>query len=339
METDRITGPQKAAIFLFAIGEELASQIVKKLDEEEIKRLGGTMAKGSSITPKMLDNIFTEFNELASSVPGSMAIGPSRGSQFIKNVLAKSVDAGRAKILLEEMQGETRWDLFQQIKRLDPKTLANFLKNEHPQTISLILAHLDSTQTAGILADLPAPLQTDVIYRIAELENVPPAILEEIDQALQEGISMLENVEGRKIGGIRAVAEILNQMDSSVESAILKGIEEQKQGLADEIRKHMFVFEDLLQVDDRGIMAILKEVTNEVLQLALKTGSEELKEKIFKNMSERAAQMLKEDLEVMGPVRLRDVEGAQQNIIKVGKKLESEGKVVLTGKGKEEIFV
>ena len=339
METDRISGPQKAAIFLFAIGEELASQIVKKLDEEEIKRLGGSMAKVSSITPKMLDNIFTEFNELASSTTGTIAIGPSGGSQFIKNVLAKAVEAGKAKSLLEEMQEETKWNLFQQIKRLDPKTLANFIKNEHPQTISIILAHLDSNQTAAILGDLPGPLQTEVIYRIAELENVPPAILEEIDQALQEGISLLQNVEGRKIGGIRSVAEILNQMDSSVESAILKGIEEQKQGLADEIRKLMFVFEDLLQVDDRGIMAILKEVTNEVLQLALKTASEELKEKIFKNMSERAAQMLKEDLEVMGPVRLKDVEGAQQNVIKVAKKLESEGKIVLAGKGKEEVFV
>ena len=339
METERIPGLQKAAIFLFAIGEELASQIVKKLDEEEIKRLGGTMAKVSSITPSMLDNIFTEFGELASSIPGSVAMGPSGGRQFIKNVLAKAVDAGKAKTLLEDMQGETRWDLFQQIKRLDPKTLANFIKNEHPQTISLILAHLDSTQTAAILSDLPGPLQTEVIYRIAELENVPAAILEEIDQVLQEGISMLQNVEGGRINGIRSAAEILNQMDRSVESAILKGIEEQKQGLADEIRRHMFVFEDLCQADDREVMAILKEVTNEVLQLALKTASEELKEKIFKNMSERAAQMLKEDLEVMGPVRLKDVEGAQQNIIKVAKKLESEGKIVLASKGKEEIFV
>ena len=339
MEPDRITGPQKAAIFLFAIGEELASQIVKKLDEEEIKRLGGSMAKVSSITPKMLDNIFIEFTELVSSTNGPIAINPSGGGQFIKNVLAKAVEAGRAKTLLEEMEEESRWNLFQKIKRLDPKTLGNFIKNEHPQTISIILAHLDSAQTAAILQDLPGPLQTEVVYRIAELENVPPAILEEIDQALQEGISTLQNVEGRKIGGIRSVAEILNQMDGSIESAILKGIEEQKQGLADEIRKLMFVFEDLLQVDDRGIMAILKEVTNEVLQLALKTASEELKEKIFKNMSERAAQMLKEDLEVMGPVRLKDVEGAQQNIIKVAKKLESEGKIVLSGKGKEEVFV
>jgi flagellar motor switch protein FliG len=339
METDRITGPQKAAIFLFAIGEELASQIVKKLDEEEIKQLGGSLAKVSSITPKIVDTIFTEFNDLASSGNRPIAIGPAGGTQFIRNVLAKAVEEGKAKTILEEMQDETRWNLFQQIKRLDPKILANFIKNEHPQTISIILAHLDTAQTAAILQDLPAPLQTEVIYRIAELENVPPGILEEVDQVLQEGISMIQNVAGRKIGGVRSVAEILNQMDTSTETAILKGVEEQKQGLADEIRKLMFVFEDLFQVDDRGIMAILKEVTNEVLQLALKTASEELKEKIFKNMSERAAQMLKEDLEVMGPVRLKDVEVAQQNIIKVAKKLESEGKIVLAGKGKEEVFV
>jgi len=338
MESDRITGPQKAAIFLYAIGDELASQIVKKLDEEEIKRLGGSMTKVSSITPKMLDNIFTEFNELVST-QGPIAISPSGGSQFIRNVLAKAVEAGKAKTLLEEMEEEAKWNLFQKIKRLDPKILANFIKNEHPQTIAIILAHLDSSQTAAILEDLPGPLQTEVVYRIAELEKVPSAILEEIDQALQEGISMLQNVEGRKIGGIRSVAEILNQMDSSIENDILKKIEEQKQGLADEIRRLMFVFEDLLQVDDRGLMAVLKEVTNEVLQLALKTASEELKAKIFKNMSERAATMMKEDLEVMGPVRLRDVETAQQTIIKVGKKLESEGKAVLTGKGKEDVFV
>lgn len=339
MAADRIPGPQKAAIFLFAIGEELASEIVKKLDEEEIKKLGGSMGKISSITPKMVDSIFTEFSGLAFSANRPIALGPAGSSQFIKNVLTMAVEEGKAKTLLEEMKEEGKWNLFQQIKRLAPKTLANFIKNEHPQTISIILAHLDPAQTAAILEDLPAPLQTEVIYRIAEMEDVPPGILEEIDQALQEGISLLENVEGRKIGGIRSVAEILNQMDRSTESAILKGIEQQKQGLADEIRKLMSVFEDLLQVDDRGIMAILKEVTNEVLQVALKTASEELKEKIFRNMSEKAAQMLKENLEVMGPVRLKDVEAAQQTVSKVAKKLESEGKIVLAGKGKEEVFV
>jgi flagellar motor switch protein FliG len=339
MVAERITGPQKAAIFLFAIGEELASEIVKKLDEQEIKRLGGSMSQLFSITPRMLDSVFAEFNELASSINRPIAIGPAGSSQFIKNILTKAVEEGKAKTLLEEMQEEGKWNLFQKIRRLDPKTIANFIKNEHPQTISIILAHLDPAQSAAILEDLPSPLQTEVVYRIAELGKVPPGILGEIDQVLQEEISLVENMEGRKVGGIRSVAEILNQVDGSTETSILKGIEEQKQGLADEIRKLMFVFEDLLQVDDRGIMAILKEVTNEVLQVALKTASEELKEKIFKNMSERAAQMMKEDLEVMAPVRLKDVETAQQSIIKAAKKLESEGKIVLAGKGKEEVFV
>ena len=174
---------------------------------------------------------------------------------------------------------------------------------------------------------------------MAELENVSPEIVEEIDQALQEEVAAVKSFEGQRVGGVRPVAEILNQMDSTVEGNILKGIEEYRQGLADEIRQLMFVFDDLVDVDDRGIMAILKEVNNEELLLAMKTSSDELKEKIFRNMSERAAQMMKEDLEVMGPVRLKDVETAQQSIIKVAKKLEGEGKIVLAGKGKDEAFV
>jgi flagellar motor switch protein FliG len=339
MVTDKVSGPQKAAIFLYAIGEELASEIVKKLDEDEIKKLGGSMSKIASITPRVLDSVFSEFNELAVSQNQPIQIGHAGSSQFIKSVLSKAVEGGKAQTLLEQIQEEGRWNLFQKIRRLDPKILASFIKNEHPQTISIILAHLDSTQTAGVLEDLPAPLQNEVMFRIAELEKIPPGILEEVDQALQEEISMLENVEGRKVGGVRAVAEILNQVDTATESSILKGIEEQKQGLADEIRRLMFVFEDLLLLDDRSIISVLKEVGNEVLQLALKTASEELKEKIFKNMSERASEMMKEDLEVMGPVRLKEVEAAQQSIIKTAKKLESEGKIVLSSKGKEEVFV
>jgi flagellar motor switch protein FliG len=201
------------------------------------------------------------------------------------------------------------------------------------------LAHLDSGQAAAVVEEFPPPLQTEVLYRIAQLENIHPGILEEIDQTIQQEISQLENAEGGKMGGVRTVAEILNQMDGSLESQILQGMEDQKQGMSDEIRRLMFVFEDLGQMDDRSMMALLKEINNDNLKLALKTASEELKEKIFRNMSERAVQMLKEDLEVMGPVRLKDVEGAQQAIIKTAKKLEGEGKVTLSGKGKEEAFV
>ncbi len=335
---DKIVGAQKAAIFLFSIGEELASTIVKQLDEVEIKRLGSTMSKIPSISPKVIDTVFNEFNEMVlSHLP--IQVGHGGGTQFIKKVVTKAIAGEKAQTIIDEIQEEGRWNLFQKVRRLDPKTVASFIRAEHPQTIAIILVHLDSGHAADILGELPSPLQTEVLLRMAELENIPPGIIEEIDQALQEEIAMVKSPEGQKQGGVRVVAEILNQMDSSVETAILKGIEEQKQNLAEEIRKLMFVFEDLVQVDDRSIMAILKEVNNETLMAALKTATEELKEKIFKNMSERAGQMLKEDLEVMGPVRLKDVEAAQQVILKIAKKLEGEGKIVLASKGKEEVFV
>jgi flagellar motor switch protein FliG len=338
MANERLNGPQKAAIFLFSLGEELASSVIRQLDEDEIKRLGGSMTKLSAISPETTETIFSEFNQLAvSQLPIQME--PGRGNQFIKNVVSKAVQGEKAETILKDIQEGGKWNLFQKIRRLDPKTVASIIRNEHPQTIAIILAHLDSGQAAGVLEELPELLQTDAIFRIAELENIPPGIVEEIDQALQEQIAMVKSVEGQQQGGIRLVADILNQMDSTMESNILKGIEEQKQGLAEDIRKLMFVFEDLMQVDDRSIMAILKEVNNETLMVAMKTASEDLRGKVFKNMSERAAQMMKEDLEVMGPVRLKDVETAQQSILKIAKKLEGEGKIVLMGRGKEEVFV
>ena len=338
MTPDQLTGPQKAAIFLYSIGEELASTIVKRLDEEEIKKLGGSLSKVFSVSPTVLEKIHSQFNELASS-QFLLDIGQTEGNRFMKNVVSKSVDKGKADALLEEIEEEGKWNLFQKLRQFDPKTIANFIQGEHPQTIAIILTHLGSIQAGGILKELPGPLQLEIVYRIAELGKVPFEIVEEIDQALKDEISTIKGVESIKKGGINVVAEILNQMDSSMEDTILKGLEEQKQGLAEEIRKLMFVFEDLNQVDDKSTMAILKEVNNESLMVALKTASDELKEKIFKNMSERAAQMMKEDLEVMGPVRLRDVEAAQQAILKIAKKLEGEGKIVLMGTGKEDVFV
>jgi flagellar motor switch protein FliG len=338
MLNDKLTGPQKAAIFLFSIGEELASTIVKRLDEDEIKKLGGSMAKVFSVSPKHLENIFTQFNELASNQL-SIQIGHSEGTQFIKNVVNKSVDKGKAEAILEQIEEGGKWNLFQKIRQLDPHTVVNFIGSEHPQTIAIILSYLSTTQSAAILGELPESLQSEVVFRIAELGNVPLEIVEEINQVVEEGISAIKGIEGRQRGGVHLVAEILNQVDGSMEGNILKGIEEQKQTLAEDIRKLMFVFEDLVQVDDKSIMAILKEVNNEALMAAMKTASDALKEKVFKNMSERAAQMMREDLEVMGPIRLKDVEAAQQSILRIAKKLEGEGKIVLMGKGKEEVFV
>lgn len=338
MGEENLRGAEKAAIFLFGLGEELASEIVKNLDEAEMKKLGGCMSKISSVTPDNVDSVFSEFYHMAASDPKSL-LNPLSRDEFVKNVFTKAVKGDRAQALLDEIQQKGKWNLFQKIRKLDAKTLANFIRSEHPQTVAVVLAHLDAGQTAAILEEFPLPLQKDVVYRIAQLDNVPPGILAEIDQTIQEEMSLIENIEGNTVGGIRSAAEILNQMKSTTESEILQAIDEQKQGLADEIRQWMFVFEDLVQVDDRSIMAILREADTDTLKLALRTVSEDLKEKIFKNMSERAATMMKEDLEVMGPVRLKDVEAAQQTIIRIGKKLESEGKAALVSKGKEDVFV
>lgn len=338
MATERLSGPQKAALFLYLLGEDFASEIVRNLDEEEIQRLGASISKILSISPKTADSLFTEFQHLASTQQ-AVSLGAGRKNQFIKSVFSKALEVGKAESLYEKVRDESNANLFKKVRKIEPKTLAPFLQNEHPQTLAIIITNLEAKQAAAILAEFPPPLQSDILFRITQLENIPPGILEEIDQTLEKEISHLTSSEGKKIEGVRTVADILNQMDASAENDILQGMEGQKQGLADEIRRLMFIFEDLLQVDDRSLMALLKEINSESLKVALKTTSEELKEKIFKNMSERAAQLLKEDLEVMGPARLKDVEAAQQAIIQTAKKLESEGKVVLGGKGKEEAFV
>jgi len=335
---EKITGPQKAAVLLFSLGEDLAAEIVKNLDEDEVRKLGGSMSRVFSLAPEVFHSVFSEFHQLAAS-PQSLALNSGQRSTFIKNVFSKAIRGEKAQTLIEEIQKKGRENLFQKIRKLDARTLAKFIGNEHPQTIAVVLSHLDPSHAAGILEELPEGVQNDVLFRIAQLEKVPPAILEEIDQILQEEISVVENVEAGKVGGVRSAAEILNQMDSSAETKVLQALEEQQQGLADELRRWMFTFEDLVRVDDRSIMAILKEVEADTLKVALKTASDELKERIFKNMSERAVTMIKEDLEVMGPVRLKDVEAAQMAVIKIGKKLEGEGKAVLTGKGKEDAFV
>jgi flagellar motor switch protein FliG len=335
---DKIKGPQKAAIFLYGLGEEMASEIIKNLSDEEVQKLGSSMAKVYSIAPKTVEAVFTEFQHLATS-DRIMQVNAIGRSQFIKNIFSRALSGEKAQNILDKIEEEEKFNLFRKVREIDSKTLANLIRNEHPQTIAIVLVHLESTQAAAILAELPARAQADILYRITQLESVPPGILEEIDRTLQEELALLENFEGKQLGGLRSVAEILNHFDNAAENSLLDNIDEQKKGLADEIRRLMFVFEDLIHVDDRSIMAILKEINSDALKLAMKTASEELKEKLFRNMSERAAEMMKEDLEIMGPVRLRDVEAAQQAIIRSAKKLEGEGKIMLTAKGKEEVFV
>ncbi len=333
---EKLSGLDKAAILLLSLEESRAGEILKRLDDKEVQLLGQRISKMEVVSTKQMAAVLEEFARMMAA-PEAIVV---KGDQFFRNIISRTLDAERQESLMDKMDLEESPEFFQRIKKLDSRTVASFLRNEHPQTIALVLAHLERRQAAGVLSQFPENLQTEVVRRIASLDQVSPAVIEEIDSALREEITLVEEVGGRRMGGPQSVAEILNQMERSQENAILKRLEEEDQeDLAEEIRRYLFTFEDLLGVEDRGIVALLKEINTQELAMALKAASEELKMKFYKNMSSRAAEMLQEELEIMGPVRLRDVEAAQQRIIQIAKRLESEGQLVLAGKGSEDIFV
>ncbi len=332
---DNLTGSEKAAVFLLTLGEDFTSEVFKRLDHDEIKTVGRQMSKMDKVDKDDIASLLSEFR----SDEGGDDIYLS-GDDLLETAVKKALNSGEASDILNDIRSDWRLTLFTKARKLDPKILVNFLRNEHPQTVALVLAVLEQTQSAAILAELKEEMQVEVVMRMAELDKVSPEILVDIDRVLQEELLSVEGMEGQRLGGVEAVAEILNNADRALEAQILEGVEEQRESLAEEIRRLMFVFEDLMGVDDRGIMSILKEVSTDDLKLALKTASEELQDKIFGNMSSRAVEMLKEDMEIMGPTRLKDVEMAQQAIIKVAKRLEQEGKVqLMAGGGGEDEFV
>ncbi len=332
---DGLTGAEKAAVFLLTLGEEFASEVFKRLEVDEIKVVGRQMSKMDKVDKEDIAALLSEFRSDA----GGDEIYLS-GEDMLETALKRALNSDKASEILSDIRSDWRLTLFQKARKLEPKILVNFLRNEHPQTVALLLAVLEHTQAAAILAELKEETQIEVVMRMAELDKVSPEILVDVDRVLQEELLSVEGMEGQRLGGVETVAEILNNADRALETQVLEGVEEIHESLAEDIRRLMFVFEDLLGVDDRGIMSILKEVSTDDLKLALKTSSEDLKEKIFKNMSSRAVEMLKEDMEIMGPTRVKDVEAAQQAIIKVAKRLEQEGKIQLAGgAGGEDEFV
>jgi len=286
-DPESLSGPQKAAIFLLAMGEEFTRSFLKRLDEESIQKIGRCMAEITYVPSNVLDAVLTEF--------------------------------------LTSFRNEANM-------------FVNIIKGEHPQTIALILSYLPHEKAGDILNLLPEEIKPDIALRIVQIGQVPDDIVMELDEAIKKNLSKVVGAS-RKFDGVEALAGILNQVDADTEGSVLSALEKEDGDLADLIRQKMFVFEDLLEVDDRSFREILKNIDNQLLIKALKTASEEMKQKIFSNLSERAAAMLKEDMEVMGPVRLKEVEDAQQAIIRAAKTLEGEGKIVLVGKGKEDVLV
>ncbi len=323
----KLSGVEKAAAFLSLIGEDAATQIFKHLDPLDLARVIPMMAK-VKIPPELADVVLKDFCDKTGSVMRGV------DEEYIKDVLVKAFGQESAKKLIDKIEsGASAFDV---LRWLDTGAIANMLSREHPQTIAIILAHLEPTQAAEVMAKLPENLKIDVSLRIASLDQISPTILNDLEDVLQSQLQSY--TRGKKIGGIRTVSEILNQMDRASEDLILKNIEEKDQILADEIRKLMFTFDDLIMIEDKGIQMVLKEITTDDLSLALKMAADELKVKIFKNMSQRAVQILKEEIEAKGAVKVSDVEKAQMNIVRVARRLEEEGKIVIGGKGGEELI-
>lgn len=331
----KLTGPQKAAIILLALGEEASAQILKNLTTEEIKELGVQMSFIQGVKKEVSEELLEEFTSQFDS-EDNLHIP---GDHFIRSVLPSVLGDNKASEIMNKIEMEKQRVPFKHVREIDARILANFIKNEHPQTVAIILVHLGHDKASQVISFLPEAFQFEVINRIAHLDTVPPDLIREVDEVLEKELVSMGKESHQLLGGIPTVAEILNLSDRRTGDGIIQAMEDHDPELAEKVRKLMFVFEDLGNISDQGIRELLKEVRNEELTLALKTASEDLKAKIFKNLSQRASQMLEEDLTMMGPVRLSDVETAQQNILNIARRLEKEGKLVLAGKEGGDSFV
>jgi len=329
----KLNGPQKAAIALLAMGEEASAIILKKLTTDEVKEIGLYMSYIEVVKKEISDELLLEFTSLF-RVEG----GVNNGDTFIRNLLPTVMRSEQAKEVISKIDEARQRIPFKHLRDIDPKLLAGFIRGEHPQTIAIIVSHLGHQKASQVLACLPEQLQFEIVTRIANIEAVPPDLIQEVDEVLRKELTTIgAQVQGS--GGVQVVAEILNRCDHKTGEGILQFLEETDAELAEKVRKMMFVFEDLMHTNDTGIRELLKEIKSEVLSLALKTASEDLKAKIFKNLSQRAAQMLEEEISMMAPARLSEVEAAQQEILTEARRLEKEGKLFLASKEGGDSFV
>jgi flagellar motor switch protein FliG len=334
-EKEELKGIQKAAILLIALGPEKSSQIFKHLKEEEIEDLTLEIANTKSVTPQTKEKVINEFYEvcLAQQYIAEGGIG------YAKELLEKALGADKANDVIGKLTASLQVKPFEFIKKTDASQLLNFIQDEHPQTIALILSYLSAGQAASILGALAPEKQADVARRIATMDRTSPDVIKEVERVLESKLSSLVNQDYTIIGGVDAVVDILNTVDRGTEKHIMETLEVEEPELADEIRKKMFVFEDILLLDDRAIQRVLRDVDNNDLAIACKGSTEEVQTAIFGNMSKRLAEMIKEDMEFMGPVRMKDVEEAQQKIVNIIRKLEDSGEIVISRGGGDEIVV
>ncbi len=335
MTEEKITGLQKAAVLLIALGPERSAGIFKHLKEEEIEELTLEIANTRSITPQIKESVINEFYEVCLAQQ-YIAEG---GISYAKELLEKALGSEKAMDVIGKLTASLQVKPFEFVRKADASQLLSFIQDEHPQTIALILSYLAPGQAATLIAALPPEKQADVAKRIAVMDRTSPEVIKEVENVLETKLSSLVNQDYTIIGGVDAVVEILNAVDRGTEKHIMESLEIEEPELADEIRKKMFVFEDILLLDDRAIQRVLRDVANDDLTIALKSTNEQVQNAIFNNMSKRLAVMIKEDMEFMGPVRMKDVEEAQQKIVNIIRKLEDAGEIIISRGGGDDIIV
>jgi flagellar motor switch protein FliG len=328
-------GVRKSAILLLSLPQDEAAEILKRLPPEAVEEVSREIASMGEIGLNSRKDVFSEFYN-AALANTYLAEG---GLEYAKALLRKSLTGDDAEKAIKQVTQQVATTPFSFLQKAESENLLTFIQDEHPQTIALILAHLPSQKASEILVGLPSQKQVEVVKRIANMEQTNPEVIKEVERGLEHRLSDIVSQTFEKAGGVDTVAEMLNLADRSTEKAIMEGLEAEDPDLVESIRRLMFVFEDIGKVNDKGIQGVLKEIENDTLALALKTASEELKQKIFKNMSERAAQLIQEDMQFMGPVRVSDVESAQQKIVDVVRKLEDSGEIVIGGRGGEGAMV
>jgi len=326
---------EKAAILMISLGPEVAASVYKYLSEEEMEWLTLQISSMKRIDPEEKLEVMDEFHELATA-QNYITQG---GIGFAKSVLEKALGEEKAMELIYRLTSTLQVRPFEFARKADPKQLLNFIQNEHPQTIALVLAHLDPAKSGQILSELPTEAQSDVARRIATMDRMNPEIISEVEQILERNLSQAGMQDYAQSGGIEAVVQVLNGVDRTTERTILDTLEIQDPELAEEIKKRMFVFEDIVTLDARAIQRIIREVSNEDLLLSLKVSSDDVKEMVYRNMSQRMVESFKEDMEFMGPVRLRDVEEAQSRIVGIIRRLEDMGEIVVARGGGDDIVV
>ena len=328
-------GVEKAATLLITLGPEKSAKIFKHLKEEEIEQLTLEIANTSSVSPQTKEKVLSEFYEicLAQQYIAEGGIG------YAKELLEKALGEEKAKDVIGKLTASLQVRPFEFIRKTDPSQLLNFIQDEHPQTIALILSYLPASQASMVVSSLPPEKQADVARRIAQMDRTSPDVIKQVEKVLERKLSSLVNQDYTIVGGVDAIVSILNSVDRGTEKHIMETLEVEEPELADEIRKKMFVFEDILSLDDIAIQRVLRDVDNSDLALALKGATEEVQNVILNNLSKRLAVMIKEDMEYMGPVRMKDVEEAQQKIVNIIRKLEDSAEIVIARGGGDEIIV